>query len=146
MNSNGRSRAFVSAPGEGKRLGKAGLLRVSTAQTGGAYEVVELDGETGPLPHIHQDREECFYIIEGTFTFVLGSEEITAPAGSVTFVPRGTRHAFRRSAGARALVFASPGGLLEGFFRELAEGIQAGRSEPEMRAALAGKYDSWPAP
>ncbi len=145
MTANGRSKAFVSAPGEGERLGMAGLLKVSTAQSGGTYEVIELDGPSGPMAHIHHDREECFYIIEGTFTFKLGTQEIEAPAGSVVFVPRGTRHGFRKSPGARALVFASPGGLLEGFFREITEGMQAGRPEPEMRAALAGKYDSWPA-
>ena len=145
MNSNVRTHAFISAPGEGERLGMAGQLKVSTAQTGGAFEVIELDGSKGPLPHIHRDREECFYIIEGTFTFLLGKEEMEAPAGSVVFVPRGTPHAFRHSQGARALVFSNPGGLLEGFFRELSEGLQAGRSEVELRAALAGKYDSSPA-
>ena len=145
MNSNVRSHAFVSAPGEGERLGTAGRLKVSTAQAGGAFEVIELDAPMGPLPHIHHDHEECFYIIEGSFTFVLGTQEIGAPAGSVVFVPRGTRHAFRPGPGARALVFPIPGGLLEGFFRELLEGLQAGRPEAELRAELAGKYDSWPA-
>src|SRR5512143_529996 len=145
MDSDVGMHAFVAAPGEGKRLGMAGWLRVSTAQTGGALEVIELDSTNGPLPHIHHDREECFYVIEGLFTFVLGKGEIDAPAGSVVFVPRGTRHAFRPRPGARALAFSIPGGLLEGFFRELLEGLEAGRPEAELRAALAGKYDSWPA-
>ncbi len=145
MNSQVGIRAFVSGPGEGEQLGIAGLLRVSTAQTGGAFEVIELTGAMGPLPHIHHDREECFCIIEGIFTFVLGTEEVAAPAGSVVFVPRGTRHAFKPGQGARALVFSIPGGLLEGFFRELGAGLKAGRPEPELRAELAGKFDSWPA-
>lgn len=51
-------RAFVAAPGEGERLGMAGQLRVSTAQTGGAFEVIELDSAKGPLPHTHHEREE----------------------------------------------------------------------------------------
>ncbi len=145
MNSNDGGHAFVSAPGDGERLGVGGLLKVSTAQTSGAFEVIELDESKGPLPHIHRDRDECFYVIEGRFTFVLGTQELAAPAGSVVFVPRGTRHAFRPSQGARALVFSIPGGLLEGFFRELSEGFRAGRPEAELRAALAGKYDTWPA-
>jgi len=145
MNSNVDNHAVLSKPGDGERLGIAGWLKVSTAQTGGAFEVIELDASGGPLPHVHHNHEECFYVIEGVFTFMLGTEEMEAPAGSVVFVPRGTRHAFKPSEGARALVFSTPGGLLEGFFRELLEGLGAGRPEAELRAALAGKYDAWPA-
>jgi mannose-6-phosphate isomerase-like protein (cupin superfamily) len=144
MDSNAGVQPFVAAPGEGKRLGMAGLLRASTAQTGGALEVVELDSARGPLPHVHHDREECFYVIEGVFTFVLGTEEKAASAGSVVFVPRGTPHAFTPGQGARALAFSIPGGLLEGFFQELLTGLEAGRPEAELRAELAGKYDAWP--
>jgi mannose-6-phosphate isomerase-like protein (cupin superfamily) len=145
MNSNVGNHAILSGPGEGERLGIAGRLKVSTAQTGGAFEVIELDAPRGPLPHVHHNHEECFYVIEGVFTFVLGTEEMEAPAGSVVFVPRGMRHAFKPGEGARALVFSSPGGLLEGFFREMSEGLTTGRPEAELRAALAGKYDAWPA-
>ncbi len=145
MNSDMGMQALLIAPGEGERMGIAGRLKLSTARSGGALEVIELDGAKGPLPHIHRDHEECFYVLEGLFTFVLGAEEIRAPAGSVVFVPRGTRHCFRPGEGARALVVTVPGGLLEGFFRELLEGLRAGRPEAELRAELAGKYDSWPA-
>jgi mannose-6-phosphate isomerase-like protein (cupin superfamily) len=145
MNSNTGIHAFVATPEEGERLGMAGLLKVSTAQTGGAFEVVLLDAPRGPLPHVHHDHDECFYIIEGVYTFVLGREELEAGAGSVVFVPRGTRHVFKPSPGARLIGFSIPGGLLEGFFRELLDGLAAGRPEPELRAELAGKYDSWPA-
>jgi mannose-6-phosphate isomerase-like protein (cupin superfamily) len=145
MSSNTGIHAFVVAPDEGERLGIAGLLKVSTAQAGGAFEVFMLDAPRGPLPHVHHDHEECFYIIEGVFTFVLGREEVEVPAGSVVFIPRGTRHAFRPGQGARGLAFSIPGGLLEGFFRELLEGLGAGRPETELRAELAGKYDAWPA-
>ena len=95
MNPDVAPRAFVAGPGEGERLGMARQLRVSTAQTGVAFEVMELDSAKGPLPHTHHDREECFYIIEGRFTFVLSPLEMEAPAGSVVFVPLGTRPAFR---------------------------------------------------
>jgi mannose-6-phosphate isomerase-like protein (cupin superfamily) len=120
-----------------------GRLKVSSARTGGTFEVIEYEGPAVPPPHVHRERDECFCIIEGHFTFVLGTEEVTAPANSVVFIPRGTRHAFKPSQGARALLFIIPAGL-EGFFRELGEGIKAGRSAADLRAALAGKYDSQP--
>jgi hypothetical protein len=74
----------------------------------------------------------------------VGSQEVEATADSVVYIPRGTPHAFKHSEGARALAFVIPANL-EGFFRELGEGLAAGRPEAELRAALAGKYDSWPA-
>ncbi len=133
-----------SEPGEGQILGKSGLrLKVGSAQTGGAFEVIEIRGPGHPMPHVHRDHDECFYVIEGLFTFTIGTQEVKASAESVVFVPRGTPHAFKHSEGARALVFVIPANL-EGFFREIGEGIAAGRSEAEVRGELAGKYDSWP--
>jgi mannose-6-phosphate isomerase-like protein (cupin superfamily) len=135
--------AFCCAPGEGLLLPMIGRLMVSSGRTGGAFEVIEYAGPAVPPPHVHRDRDECFCIIQGLFTFVLGAAEVQAPANSVVFIPRGTRHAFKPSQGARALLFVIPAGL-EGFFRELGEGIMAGRSSADLRAALAGKYDSQP--
>lgn len=137
------SGAFCSTPGEGQLLAMFGRLKVSSAQTGGAFEVIQYEGPAVPPPHVHHEHDECFCILEGLFTFVLGAEEVAAPANSLVFIPRGTRHAFKPSPGARALLFVIPAGL-EGFFRELGEGILAGRSSTDMRAALAGKYDSQP--
>lgn len=135
---------FLSKPGEGQLLVMAWLrLRVGSAQTGGAFEVAEIAGQDGPPPHVHREHDECFYIIEGRYTFTLGAEQVEALADTLVFVPHGTIHAFRPSEGARALVFVIPA-QLEGFFRELGEGLAAGRPEGELRAALAGKYDSWP--
>ncbi len=144
MSSDVVIRAFCSAPGEGQLLPTGGRLKVSAAQSGGALEVIEL-GRGSPPPHVHHEHEECFYIIEGLYTFTLGGDEVKAPAGSVVFVPRGTRHAFKRGEGGRALVFVIPAGL-EGFFRELGEGIARDGSESDVRAALARKYDSEPIP
>jgi hypothetical protein len=61
----------------------------------------------------------------------------------MVLIPRGTDHSFSQSAGARCLLIIAPAGL-EGFFRELAEGLQAGRSGADLRAELAGRYDSDP--
>ena len=144
MTSKVVDQAFVSASGEGQILGKSGLrLKVGSAQASGALEVIELAGPGSPLPHVHRDHDECFYIIEGLFTFTFGGQEAKAAADSVVFVPRGTPHAFKHTEGARALVFVLPANL-EGFFREMGEGFAAGRSEVDVRAELAGKYDSWP--
>jgi hypothetical protein len=81
--------------------------------------------------------------MQGTYTFVLGDEEVEAPAGSVAFVPRGMLHGFKATDGSIALGIIIPAGI-EGFFRELGAGLMAGRPEAELRAELARKYDSQP--
>jgi quercetin dioxygenase-like cupin family protein len=128
------------------------VVRATAEETGGGFEVYEIGipagavreavGE-GPPPHVHRGHEEAFYILEGEATFTLGDDTAVAPKGTVVVVPRGTRHAFRGKAGSRLLVFVIPGGLA-GFFQELGAGLAAGHADAEMRAALAGKYDSFP--
>jgi mannose-6-phosphate isomerase-like protein (cupin superfamily) len=149
--STGDRRPFVGlAKGREPVSGIPIIIRAAAEETGGGFEVYEiaipderLGLGAGPPPHVHREHEEAFYILDGEFTFILGHERAAAPEGTLLVVPRGTRHHFTGTAGARALVLAVPGGLA-GFFRELGAGIATGRADPEMRAALAGKYDSYP--
>jgi mannose-6-phosphate isomerase-like protein (cupin superfamily) len=137
--------AHVSLPGEGKRLPLIGLLKVPGGTSGGSFELIEYHGPLRPPPHLHREREEAFYILQGTFSFRLGEQERQAPAGSLVLIPRGTTHSFTAPEDGRALLFIAPAGL-EGFFEELGSGLEAGKTSAEMRAALAGRYDSHPAP
>ncbi len=144
MNIYMMNRVLVSKPADGQLLLEAGMkLKVGSAQNGGEFELFELGGSGNPSPHIHHDHDECFYIIQGSFTFTIGKEDLPAPADTVVFVPRGTPHTFTHSEGARALCFVIPANL-EGYFREIQDGLNHGRPEPEVQAELAGKYDSWP--
>lgn len=144
MDANEKVKPYSLPPGNGKPLPGIGVLKVSSSESRGAFELIELAGPSGPPPHIHREREEAFYVLEGSFRFLLGEDSLEVGPGSFVFVPRGTKHGFEVTPGARALVFISPAGL-EGFFRELGEGIQMGRPGAEIRATLAGKYDSEPA-
>jgi mannose-6-phosphate isomerase-like protein (cupin superfamily) len=140
-----RQGAYVRGPDAGKRLPLIGRLKVSASETGGAFEVIEYEGPASPPAHIHHHRDEAFFIQSGSFSFTLGSEAFDAGPGSVVFVPRGTRHGFSLNGGGRALLLIVPAGL-EGFFEELGNGLEAGKSSDSIRAALAGRYDSVPAP
>jgi quercetin dioxygenase-like cupin family protein len=130
-------------PGEGAVLPRIGTLKASASRTGDSFELIEYSGPAAPPPHVHRMREEAFYILDGSFHFVLGEDAFHAAAGSFIFVPRGTRHGFTVEPGGRALLLVTPSGL-EGFFAELGEGLEAGRSGAEIRQALAGRYDSTP--
>ena len=120
-------------------------LKTSAAQSAGAFEVIELRGPLAPTPHIHREREELFYVLEGDFEFILGDESIKAPAGSVVFIPRGTRHAPVIGPDGRGVVFVAPAGL-EGFFDALGKGLAAGLGQDEIRASLEGRFNSFPCP
>src|ERR1700674_2892441 len=138
--------AHVAARGEGRKL-FIGTLQGSSEQSGGAVEVIVLNagpaGASGPPPHVHHHRDELFYVIKGRLTFVLGTREFEVEQHGTVFVPRGTRHGFRSQPDSQALLIIAPAGL-EGFFAELGDGLEAGKSNEEIRAALAGKYDSTP--
>ncbi len=127
-------------------------VRANSRDTGGVFEAYEIGIPTGavrevvgngPSAHVHRQHEEVFYILEGELTFSIGDETLLAPKGTLVVVPRGARHSFSGKEGSRTLVFVIPGGLA-GFFEELGAGLAAGHADAEMRAALAGKYDSYP--
>lgn len=136
----------VVPPGKGEVLvpGRA-VLRISGQQTGDAFEILELGGPEGdgPPPHIHVDRNELFYVLQGTVEFTVGHQTIAAEAGSLIFVPRNTRHGFKLGPETKLLGLVAPAGL-EGFFRELGAGMAAGKSHMEIREGLEPKYDQHP--
>jgi mannose-6-phosphate isomerase-like protein (cupin superfamily) len=104
--------AIVVPPDEGRTIpGPEGLVvKAATEDTGGSVAVLEATSPPGfaAPPHIHHEHDELFYIVEGTFAFVLGDRHVTAPAGSFVFVRRGTMHSPR-------VVGPEPGRVLTAF-------------------------------
>ncbi len=143
--SGARGRPDVLPPERGKDLPFIGKLRASAGDTGGSFEIIEYQGPAVPPPHVHREHDEIFYVLEGRFSFVIGHANQEAGTGSLVWVPRGTRHGFKIQPGSKALLVTIPAGL-EGFFEELGKGLSEGKPSDEIRAALAGKYDSIPAP
>jgi mannose-6-phosphate isomerase-like protein (cupin superfamily) len=69
----------------------------SRADTNGAYTVIESVASPGccvPL-HSHQNEDEHFAILEGTYRFVCKDGIFDAPTGTSVTVPKRTRHAWR---------------------------------------------------
>jgi mannose-6-phosphate isomerase-like protein (cupin superfamily) len=95
-------------------------MKAEKHQTGGLitlYESRHQPHSVGPARHYHEALTELFYILEGTFTFLVGEEVHRAPAGTTVVVPPRTVHAFHNAEDepARLLVMVLPGGF-EGFF------------------------------
>ncbi len=136
----------VLQPGDGRALVifRATLtLKAISSETGGAYSLIEGAFEPGgfaPLPHIHRDQDESFYVLEGLFDFRVGGDIVRGAEGTFLLVPRGTMHSFINvgDTTARLLFVHSPG--LEGFFIELSKLSQAGPPDAETIAAVMRKW------
>jgi mannose-6-phosphate isomerase-like protein (cupin superfamily) len=110
---------IVLSPGGGREYDVGPMHSVFKAdgvETGERYSVSEWwvdPKQPGPGPHSHEENEELFYVIEGTMTFLVGTEWIDAPRGSFLRIPAGTTHDFenRSDAPAGVLNVFIPGGF-----------------------------------
>jgi mannose-6-phosphate isomerase-like protein (cupin superfamily) len=85
-------------------------------ETGDRYCVSEWwleGGEAGPGAHAHEANEELFYVLEGTMTFLVGTEVVEAPRGTFIRIPAGVEHDFRNGGAATSGVLNVfiPGGF-----------------------------------
>lgn len=114
----------------------------TSAQTDGALFAVEVRMQPGggpPVMHRHAPGE-VYHVLEGTFTFYVGDEDvqrITAAAGAVVPLAGGTPHTIRNESDAVAVAFVvhAPGPPMEGFSRAAA--ALAVDGSPSMDAILA---------
>jgi mannose-6-phosphate isomerase-like protein (cupin superfamily) len=67
----------------------------------------------GSRPHIQHREDECFYVLEGRFEFVVEGAKVEAGPGSLVYVPKGNLHAFENTGNTtgRVLVSQTPGGI-----------------------------------
>jgi quercetin dioxygenase-like cupin family protein len=117
---------------------KSGRVTVKAGgpETGHAFSQIETDDPrgSGPPLHLHRNEDETFYVLEGEVTLRVGDERIDLMPGDYLFAPRGVAHAYIvRSARARMLVTASPGGV-EQFF--VSQGTPVTGSEPPTDAVM----------
>ena len=124
-------------------LGELLTCRVRSADTGGAYAVVDevTPPGMGPPLHVHQREQEVFCILRGTYEFTIGNEKRTASAGDVISAPRGVPHTFRNVGKVENLMVITliPGGF-ERFFEEVnVAGADHPLALPEV-VAIARQY------
>jgi mannose-6-phosphate isomerase-like protein (cupin superfamily) len=126
----------------------------------GAKMLVKSDGRDAPFlaehvlppdyevpPHMHDDEDEIFYVLDGTLTVIGGFNgspwgEVRAGPGTTVVLPRGTRHALRNDMDGqvRVLVICGPGEAAAGMFREFDREGRGGELRPERIVAIAGNY------
>lgn len=76
----------------------------------GVFESHMPPGGGFPFPHLHDEYEEIFHVLEGEIDYRLGDAWTPASVGTTVCVPPGVVHAFRNatSAPARHLVIHAP--------------------------------------
>ena len=136
------SAAIVVPAGGGEELsarGSALLFKAVAATTGGAFSLHERRIPAGgrrPPAHVHPDRVEAFWVLEGTAEFELDGVATTGTAGAFVLVPGGVAHTFGAAATADARVLVLHAPALDGYFRELEE-LWAGAAPPAREDELA---------
>ncbi|MDX2150130.1 MAG: cupin domain-containing protein [Bryobacteraceae bacterium] len=91
---------------------------VNRYQSDGRYSLMQASARRGfePPPHVHENEDEIFYLLNGVAEFNAGGVELHAAPGSCVFLPKGVPHSFRLlTPEATALILAAPGGI-EQFF------------------------------
>jgi mannose-6-phosphate isomerase-like protein (cupin superfamily) len=124
--------AIVLGAGEGRRVSDRLVIKA------GRDELVATDttfeaGRRGPAPHVHRRQADSFYVLEGELAFLLGDENVRAPAGSFVVAPANFVHTFWNPgpAPARYLNFHTPGA---GFDTYLFERPREGESQSDFYA------------
>lgn len=132
-------------PGEGKSFWVFGDLytfKVTGKETNGAFTVIDqiVQAGGGPPPHIHRREDEAFYILEGKFSFLCGTEQKIFEPGSFLYIPKGILHTFKNlghTAG-RLLVTITPAGL-ENFFYEMGTPAEPNSLPPPFDPSIIDK-------
>ena len=125
------------------RIGQLAIrFLVEGEAAAGSVAVFEFDvlaGAKVPIAHSHDGYEETIYGVEGVLTWTVDGERIDVGPGDAVFIPRGVVHHFDNGgdADAKALGIVTPGILGPGYFRELAQVVEAAAGGPLDLAAMA---------
>ena len=110
----GRTDAIFVRSGDGRRTGNVEFLALSEDTPRFNVAIVTIaPGRQGPEPHVHDHEDDAFFVLDGEMTFLLGDEEIAAPAETFVLVPPGVEHTFanRTDAPVRMLNIHAPAGF-----------------------------------
>jgi quercetin dioxygenase-like cupin family protein len=131
---------------EGNKLNVLGdnqNIKLTGKDTNGQYTLIEQNNQPGVgiPPHVHENEDEVFQVLEGQVEMSVGDKITTLKAGDLIFCPKGIPHSWKvvGNENARAMLSIFPAGLEE-MFKELAD-LPAGPPDMEKVSGICGKYN-----
>jgi hypothetical protein len=81
----------IIKPDEAETLRPFGIgmkVMMPAEHTGGSFSALvgEIKPGEGPPPHLHRDREEYFFVLEGTYDLSVNGSDTTIGPGTLVFV------------------------------------------------------------
>ena len=134
---------MTAVTGEEIRAGQITVrFLVEGEQTGGSVSMFEFGVPAGarvPAAHSHDGYEETLYGLEGVLTWTVDEVSTEVGPGEALHIPRGTVHRFENTGDvdAKSLAIVTPGILGAGYFRDLADVLDASAGGPPDLAAIA---------
>ncbi len=128
---------YAFQPGEGDRLTMLGSEQVILAgkRTGASFTVLAADWPAGggAPPHIHDDEDEAFYVLQGRLRVKCGDSEWVLEPGGFAYLPRGVIHQpnVEGEEATRVLILTSRPGLEE-FFAAVGAEVAASGGPPDL--------------
>lgn len=120
---------FKISAGEGRKYGHIQLkgvnsnildVKISGSDTEGGlaiFEQTSLSQGRGTPLHVHANQDEVFYVLEGSYQFVVANDKFHLTVGDSIFLPRTIPHAWTQvSSKGKMIVTLQPAGQLEHFF------------------------------
>lgn len=125
MNVNGLLQSEVTDTFSAYRNYHGGYFKtlLSPQQSGGGMAILDMVLPKGaePPPHVHQNEDETFYILNGTVEFTINGKPHRLETGATLFAPRGIPHYFKiLTDTAHILTIITPGDLWN-YFMEFSE-------------------------
>jgi quercetin dioxygenase-like cupin family protein len=140
------TKPMIAAEADAEQIRPFGIdmkVLIGGEHTGGKLSAVvaEIKPGEGPPPHLHRDREEFFYVLEGQYELGVGGEESVIGPGTMVFVPRGTVHTFKNisASNGRLLEWTIPGDNGD-YFRAIHEMEANGGFDPVKFAAINQQF------
>jgi mannose-6-phosphate isomerase-like protein (cupin superfamily) len=137
-----------SRPRKYALLGNLIHFHAFSTETNGRYCVVECRSApgAGAPPNHHATEDECFYVLEGSFEFMIEGETRRAGVGDFVRIPTGALHAFSAvgDSPGRMLIVNAPGAMHDEIFSRAGEAvpdetidIPQAEGEPDIPRILA---------
>lgn len=125
-------------------LGDRICIKLPSQESQNHMTVITVDAPSGSMiaPHIHQDEEESYYILEGSLTMQLNDREFKVQAGDFVHIPAGTVHGYRNESNQPTRFLAwVVGGELDQFFLTMGEQIRSLPEDMPKLPAILQRYN-----